>query len=434
MNSAQIRRVERELGEFVDSMVADMGRPERRRAMGLYVTGLLLDGDRKSIEPMAGRLVDDAREVEAMRQRLQQCVTVSGWSDREMLGRLARKVDRELPGVEALVVDDTGHPKKGRHSVGVARQYSGTLGRVDNCQVAVSLHLAAESGSGCIAYDLYLPQEWASDLERRRTVGVPDDIAFRTKWQIALEQIDFALRAGVRKHIVLADPGYGDVIEFREGVTKRGLAYVVGINGQPAVWPPESQPAIPKKKPGRGHPRTRYRDELHPPVSVAELAARLKYRKVTWRDGSRGWQASRFAAVRVQTAHRHGSGEPPGEEQWLLCQWPAGEEKPTTFWLATVPADTSIRTLVRFAKLRWRIERDYQELKQEIGLDHFEGRTWRGFHHHATLCAVAHAFLALQRALFPPEEKEMDSSDGEEMPPGSAASSDWVLPTLSKAS
>ena len=167
---------------------------KRRRSMGWYVTGLLLDGERKSIEPMAARLVDDGGEIQAMRQRLQECVTISTWSDAEMFARLARKLDSELPGVEALVVDDTGHPKKGEHSVGVARQYSGTLGRIDNCQIAVSLHLAGESVSGCIAYDLYLPEEWAQNAERRRKTGVPDEIVFRTKWQISLEQIDSAAK------------------------------------------------------------------------------------------------------------------------------------------------------------------------------------------------------------------------------------------------
>jgi SRSO17 transposase len=431
MKPTQIKRLEQELGEYLDSLISGMGRPERRRAMGWYVTGLLLDGERKSIEPIAARLVDDASEIEAMRQRLQQAVTISTWSDREILGRLARKLDRELPGVEALIFDDTGHPKKGTYSVGVARQYSGTLGRVDNCQVAVSLHLAGEGVSGCIAYDLYLPEVWASDAARRRSVGVPDDVVFRTKWQIALQQLDWALAAGVRKHLVLADAGYGDVIEFRDALRARGLDYVVGVNGQPAVWPPESDPKIPPRKPGKGHPPTRYRDEAHPPETIEQLAKRLRYRKLGWRQGSRGWQTSRFAAVRIRTAHHHVHSAPPGEEQWLLCEWPADEKAPTKYWLATLPKTTSMRTLVRLAKLRWRVERDYQEMKQELGLDHFEGRTWRGFHHHAALCAVAHGFLALQRALFPPEETEVDVADGAALPAAGAPAADRLLPALS---
>lgn len=434
MKPTQIKRLELELGEYLDSLISGMGRPERRRAMGWYVTGLLLDGERKSIEPIAARLVDDASEIEAMRQRLQQAVTISAWSDREILGRLARKLDRELPGVEALIFDDTGHPKKGKYSVGVARQYSGTLGRVDNCQVATSLHLAGEGVSGCIAYDLYLPEEWTNDRPRCREVGVPDELHFRTKWQIALGQLDWALSAGVRKHVVLADAGYGDVVEFRDALTARGLLYVVGVNGQPVVWPPESHPMIPAKNPGKGQPPTRYRDPAYPPETIENLAKRLRYRKLGWRQGSRGWQTSRFAAVRIRTARHHIRSVPPGEEQWLLCEWPADEKAPTKYWLSTLPATTSIRTLVRLAKLRWRVERDYQEMKQELGLDHFEGRTWRGFHHHAALCAVAHGFLALQRALFPPEEIEMDTADGAEVPTAGPSAANRLLSDVPTAS
>lgn len=417
MTAAQLRALDRELSAYLKSMVAEMGRPERRDAMELYLTGLLLDGDRKSTQPMAIRLAKEPSDAEALRQRLQQCVTIASWSDDEMYRRLALKLDAELPDVEALVVDDTGFAKKGKHSVGVARQYSGTLGRVDNCQVAVSLHLAGERGSGCVAMQLYLPeQEWALDLERRHAAGVPDEVTFSTKWRMSLAQLDATLSFGVQKHLVLADAGYGDVTEFRSGLTERGLPYVVGVNGAPVVWGPESNPRIPPRKPGKGHPPTRYRDEAHPPITIAELALKLDYRKVSWREGSRGRQSSRFAAVRVRTAHRHIHGEPPGEEQWLLCEWPEGESAPTKHWLSTLPRTTSVRELVRLAKLRWRVERDYQEMKQEVGLDHFEGRTWRGFHHHATLCAVAHGFLALRRALSPPIPQAVDASSG---PPSS---------------
>jgi len=268
MRPTEIKRLEGELNEFIDSMTADMGRPERRRAMGWYVTGLLLDGERKSIEPMAGRLVDDRSEIEAMRQRLQECVSISAWSEADLLARLARKLDSELPDVQALVIDDTGHPKKGKHSVGVARQYSGTLGRIDNCQVAVSLHLAGESGSGCIAYRLYLPEEWATDVDRRRKAGVPEEVGLQPKWEIALQQIDAALAAGVRKHIVLADAAYGDNSAFRSGLVDRGLGYVVGVVGKTMIWPPGSRPRQMAKKRGRGRPPTRHVDAAHPPVSI----------------------------------------------------------------------------------------------------------------------------------------------------------------------
>ena len=430
MNRRELDRLGRELREFLESMTDQMGRPERRAAMTAYLTGLLLDGERKSVEPMAARLVDSPDEIQAMRQRLLGCVAESAWSDEEMLRRLACKLERELPGVEALVIDDTGFPKKGIHSVGVARQYSGTLGRTDNCQVATSLHLAGEAGSGCIGFQIYLPEKWASDAPRRAKVGVPQEVLFQRKWEIALSQLDDALRWGVRKHIVLADAGYGDIGEFREGVTARGLEYLMGVSGVLVVWPPGSDPRVQVPSGKQGRPNTRYRDDKHPPIAINQFALKLDYRKVTWREGSRDWQSSRFAAARVCTAHRHQSGEPPGSEQWLLCEWPKGEVAPCKFYLATLPTGTSVRALVRSAKLRWRVERDYQELKQEIGLDHFEGRSWRGFHHHATLCATAHAFLALRRALFPPEQDEVDPADGPQGPSACLASDHRHLPAL----
>jgi SRSO17 transposase len=432
MNRRDLRQLDRELRDYLESMTAGMGRRERRTSMATYVTGLLLDGERKSIEPIAARLVDDPAETEAMRQRLQECVVISGWSDAEVWTRLGRKLDTELPEVEAFVIDDTGFPKKGVHSVGVARQYSGTLGRIDNCQIAMSLHLAGERGSGCIGMQLYLPEHWAKDAARRKKAGVPEDVAFQEKWRMALGKLDAALEAGVRKHITLADAGYGDIGEFRAGLDERGLEYVLGVSSQAVVWPPESKPRLPKKKPV-GRPPSNYRDEKHPPVSMADLAKRLRYRQVNWREGSRGWQASRFAAARIRTAHKHSNGEPPGKEQWLLCEWPTKEPAPTKYWLSSLPATTPVRELVRLAKLRWRIERDYQEMKQELGLDHFEGRTWRGFHHHATLCAVAHGFLALRRALSPPEQTAVDAADGPPPPPAGAPALGRLLPAVSSA-
>jgi SRSO17 transposase len=416
MNRREIERLDRELSGFIDSMVEEMGRPERRRAMKWYVIGLLLDGERKSIEPMAARLVDDASEIEAMRQRLQQAVSVSTWLDDELYCRIARQLDGELPGIEAMVVDDTGFAKKGAHSVGVQRQYSGTLGRIDNCQIAVSLHLAGEAGSGCIGMRLFLPEAWAKDPGRRTKVGVPDDVSCEHKWQIALAQIDDALRWGVRKHVVLADAGYGDCSEFRQGLIERGLHYVVGVQAGHCVWPPGAEPSPPVDQDGPGRPRT-YWIANADPVRIEELACSIPfehYRTVSWRDGSKGVQRSKFVALRVCPAenYRRGKAKPPQATHWLLCQWPRDKDSPAKFWLSNLPPNTSLVSLVRFAKLRWRVERDYQEMKQELGLDHFEGRTWRGFHHHATLCAVAHAFLALQRALFPPEVLTLDTSHG----------------------
>jgi SRSO17 transposase len=414
----QIRKLERELNEYLEWLTDGMGRPERRAAMGLYLTGLLLDGERKSIEPMAARLVDSVTEVQAMRQRLQQCVVVATWAEAELFRRLVARIDKELPKVEALVIDDTGFPKKGTHSVGVARQYSGTLGRIDNCQVATSLHLAGEAGSACIGFRLYLPEEWANDRRRRRDAGVPSDVEFQSKWELAIALLDDSLSAGVRSHVVLADSGYGDVGPFRAALRDRGLRYVVGVRTPTMVWPPDTKFDVPARRARKGAAPRNLRAANSTPLSVGDLAPQLRYRSVTWREGSRGKQSSRFAAVRIRTAHKHSQHGAPGPEEWLLCEWPTGEAAPTKHYLAMLPASTSLRELVRLAKLRWRVERDYQEMKGELGLDHFEGRTWLGFHHHAALCAAAHAFLALRRALFPPEPNLVDTADGSAPPPG----------------
>jgi SRSO17 transposase len=413
MTPHALERLDRELTNFVERLTAGLGRPERRTAMGQYITGLLLDGERKSIEPMAARLVDQADQIQAMRQRLQQCVVVSPWDAATLFTRLAQMLDRELPAVSAFVVDDTGFPKKGRHSVGVARQYSGTLGRTDNCQVATSVHLAGERGSGCIGMRLYLPETWTGDRPRCRTVGVPDTITFAPKWQHALELLDAALAAGVRRHVVLGDAAFGEVTAFRDALAARGLDYVLRVPGTLVVWPPGTRFAVPAPVRATGRPRSIPRPTVPTtPLTVKAVAASLRHRRVTWREGSRGRQASRFAAVRVHLAHRHSEGAGPGPELWLLSEWPRGESAPSKYYLSSLPATTPIRTLVRFGKLRWRIERDYQELKGELGLDHFEGRTWTGFHHHVALCAAAHAFLALRRGLFPPIDDPVDARHG----------------------
>lgn len=405
---APVKKLERALEAFAESLFDGMGRPERRRAMAWYLEGLLLDGTRKSIEPMAARLVDDPSQIEAMRQQLQQCVSVSNWSDDEVRARLARKVQDELPEIEVLVLDDTGFPKQGKHSVGVARQYSGTLGRTGNCQVATSLHLAGERGSCCIGMRLYLPEEWTDDPERCRQAGIPEDVSFLRKWEIALQLLDDAQGWGIAKRLLLADAGYGEITEFREAVAARGYPYIVGMGGDPVVWAPGTAPVAPNdwRRP-RGHSgpaRTRYRDGEQSPVSILELTTALgrkACRTIRWREGAKGTQRSQFGAVRVRTAHKHSQGRAPGPEEWLLYEWPTEEPEPTKFWLSGLPADMPLKELVRLAKLRWRVERDYLDLKEEIGLDHFEGRSWRGFHHHVTLCAAAHAFLALSRALPP---------------------------------
>jgi SRSO17 transposase len=309
----------------------------------------------------------------------------------------------------AWIVDDTGFPKKGTHSVGVARQYCGQLGKQDNCQVAVSLSVATHHASLPVAWRLYLPENWASDAERRKAAGVPEAIAFHTKPTIALGQIRQAVEQGIPSAPVLADSAYGHETQFREGITELGLRYVVGVQENTTVWRPGEAPQRKKRRKGRGRPPTRlHRDRDHQPVSVKQLALELPdqaWKMVTWREGTRQKLRSRFAAVRIRPAHRDHLRSEPYPEEWLLIEWPASEAQPTKYWLSTLPAQTRLSTLVRLAHHRWIIERDYEELKQELGLGHYEGRGWRGFHHHATLCIAAYGFLVIERTRFSPSAR-----------------------------
>lgn len=410
MNLHQLRQVGTRLEKFNEYCFAKLGRSERRDALSQYVRGLLLDGERKSIFPIACRLADSEDRVQGVRQSIQQAVSVAEWDAAVVFRRIAKRVSEKLPDIDAFVIDDTGFPKKGRCSVGVQRQYTGTLGRVDNCQIATSLHLASEAGGACIGMRLYLPQLWTDSESRRTKTGIPEDVEFEEKWRIALDLLDDGLGWDVPKHVVTADAGYGDSSDFRKGLRERELRYVVGVTGTAMVWPPGVCPNPPPQRKPRQMGRTRTKwtppREGQQPMSMADLAASLSpsaYRKVTWRTGTRGPQSGRFAAVRIRTARGHTKGRAPGDEQWLLCEWPQRAERPTTFYLSDLPKRTSRQRLVYLAKIRWRIERDYQEMKSQLGLDHFEGRSWRGFHHHAACVAAAHAFLTIERALFPPK-------------------------------
>jgi SRSO17 transposase len=428
----QLKRVDRELKVFLDEMTDGMGRSERRDALRLYLLGLLMDGERKTIVPMAGRLVDDEGEIEAMRQRLQQCVTVSTWADAEIRSRVALEVERELRP-EVFIIDDTGFPKKGKHSVGVARQYSGTLGRVDNCQVATSLHLATDETSCCIGMQLYLPEAWASDMERRRKAGVPEEVKFKRKWELALDLLDDALSWGLPPRLTLGDSAYGDCTEFRDGLDERGCLYLVGVGSDRLVWPPGSKPRPPKPKKGRpGRRPTRYVDGDLKPLLLADLATEFRYRKYSCPDAVGGLKSGYFAFTRLHLAEKHTKGRPPSPEVWLIAEYRPGNNE-YKFYVSNLPASTPRRELVRFVKLRWRVERDYQEMKGEVGLDHFEGRTWIGFHHHVTLCAVAHAFLALQRRVFPPRDTALDAADGPSAHPADSPGRDRDLPAMPAA-
>ena len=394
---------------FVASLAGALGHADRRWPLEAYLTGLLLPGERKSVEPMAAR-VDPAR-VGRAHQALHHFVAVSPWDEREVL-RVAREyalelLERQAP-VAGWVVDETSVPKKGRHSVGVARQYCGTLGKEAACQVAVSVSLANRSLSVPAGWRLYLPKEWATDPERCARAGVPPEVRFLRKWEIGLELIDALITDDVPRAPVIADSAYGDVTAFRTALTERGLKYVLGVKGDTSVWPPGLEPLPPARKRAGGRPATRLRRNEQPrPLAIKQLAASLPddaWQEVRWREGSKGILHSRFAGLSVRPAHRDHERSEPRPLERLLIEWPNTSSEPTKYWLATVPEQTEMGELVSLAKLRWRIERDYQELKDELGLDHYEGRNWRGFHHHAVLCIAAYAFLAAERGrLSPPQ-------------------------------
>lgn len=407
MSSRTVDRVR--FDAYVSRLAEAVGHADRHWPLEAYVTGLLLPGERKSVEPMAAKL--DPRRVSRAHQSMHHFVANAPWEERDLLA-VARdyaltQLERHAP-VGAWVIDDTGLPKKGNHSVGVARQYCGVLGKEANCQVAVSISLVNKTMSVPAAWRLYLPEDWVQDRKRRQQAAVPPEIVFLKKWQIALEEIDALLAEDLPPAPVVADPGYGAATEFRDAITERGLSYVLGITGNTSVWPPGMEPLPPKRWTGQGRPAKRVRrDNQHKPVSARELAAALPkraWKTVRWREGTKGTMSSRFAAVRVRPAHRDGLRTEPRPVEWVLIEWPAAETAPTRYWLSTVPEDVDLAELIALAKIRWRVERDYQELKEELGLDHYEGRGWRGFHHHGVLCMAAYCYLAAERGrLSPPQ-------------------------------
>jgi SRSO17 transposase len=392
---------------YVEGLVSVIGHADRAGPLRDYCTGLMLPCERKSVEPMAA--VTAPGRTAAQHQSLLHFVGNAAWSDEKVLAKVREmvlpEVERHGP-IEAWIIDDTGFPKQGRHSVGVARQYCGQLGKQDNCQVAVSLSIANHHASLPVAYRLYLPRDWAKDRKRRHKAGVPEEISFKTKPEIALEQLRWACEAGVEPGVVLMDAGYGAETDLRTNITTLGLTYVAGTRPNTTVWTLGTAPLPPKRWSGRGRPpKLLRRDAKHHPVSVKQLALGLPkraWRTIKWREGTADWLSSRFARVRVRIAHRDYKLTDSRPEEWLLIEWPKGEDTPTKYWLSTLPQDITFRSLVDLTKLRWRIERDYQELKQEVGLGHFEGRGWRGFHHHATLCIAAYGFLISERETIPP--------------------------------
>ena len=414
MDAAGFAAVGEDLDAFAGQVFSSLPRSDQRATGGVYLRGLMLDGRRKSMQPMAARLGVD-------HQRLQQFITNSPWDVapvRRTLARLAIGVIQP----EAWVIDDTGQAKEGTASACVARQYSGTLGKIGNCQVAVSVHAVTDKASAPLDWRLYMPVSWddaaaategeaAAIRARRRKCQIPDTEHHRPKWRLALEMIDDLLASGHRPPLVAADAGYGDTTAFRVGLEERGIGYVVAVKGSTSAYPADAVPVTAPRSPGRGRPPVPgYPD---PPSNCKDLimaAGRKARQKITWRRGTRTGPSNRtaamrseFTAIRIRPANRDIPRDDDGAlpEQWLIAEWPNGTAEPTDYWISNLPADTPLATLVRLAKIRWRIEHDYRELKTGVGLDHFEGRSWIGWHHHATLATAAHVFLTWLRLTNP---------------------------------
>jgi SRSO17 transposase len=400
MNLKHGKDSEARFAAYVEGLSSIIGHADRTRPLRDYCTGLMLPGERKSVEPMAARTAP-ARTA-AQHQSLLHFVGIATWSDEKVLAKVREMVlpamTKNAP-IEAWIIDDTSFPKQGKHSVGVHHQYCGQLGKQANCQVTVSLSIANHSASLPVAYRLYLPQDWTKDRPRRKKAGVPKEIGFKTKPEIALEQIRWACEAGVPRGVALMDVAYGNDSRLRAGMTALGVPYVAGIQPNTLMWRSGTGP----RRKGKPLNNTGRRDEPDL-ISAKEIMLGLPkraWRTVRWREGSTDWLSSRFARVRVGVGHNQLVPEKLLPE-WLLIEWPEGEAEPTKYWLSTLPSNISFRRLVDVAKMRWRVERDYQELKQEVGLGHYEGRGWRGFHHHATLCIAAYGFLIAEQATIPP--------------------------------
>ena len=380
----QSRDSDEQFSSYLDGLTSVVGRASRVGPMRDYCTGLLLPGERKSVEPMAA--VTAPTRVAAQHQCLLHFVAQGGWSDDAVLGKVREMV---LPAIErhgavkAWVIDDTGFPKHGKHSVGVSHQYCGQTGKQDNCQVAVSLSLANSHASLPVAYRLYLPKSWAEDAKRRQKAGVPDAIEFKTKLEIAREQIEWACAADLPRGVVLMDAAYGTDASLRARLTALDLRYAVAIRGKARVATDTKETSA---------------------EALALELPRRAWKTITWRQGSAEPLRSRFARVRARPCGDGCAKDQP--EEWLLIEWPKGEKAPTKFWLSTLERNIAFDRLVDITMMRWRIERDYLDLKQEVGLGHFEGRGWLGFHHHATMCIAAYGFLISERGAFPPSKAQ----------------------------
>ena len=396
MDARKLIRLRTELTAFLDDVVGTLGHPRRRRWCDAYLRGVLLDGHRKSVEPMAARLKAIERGDEDYEQALQQFLNQSPWDERAVLDALHGWIGRRFGTDGFLILDDTGFPKQGEHSVGVARQYTGTLGKVASCQVAVTLQFATARHVVALDARLYLPEAWAEDRDRLAKAGVPDAVGYEPKWQMALAMVRRAVANGFAG-VVLADSLFGTVTEFRQQLHGDGRKYCVGIDSTLKVIAADADLGPVPTRPGPGRPPTRplkvRAGATSPSVKGWALDHAADFRTVTWRQGSKGQMAGQFAAWRVRPAHKLSSGKEPLAACWLLAEWPEGADAPTKYFFSNLPPETSLMRLVATAKSRWWVEHSYRELKDELGLDHFEGRSWRGWHHHVVLVLLAYAFL-----------------------------------------
>jgi SRSO17 transposase len=397
LTPAELATIRGRLEAFADEVFASLPRADQRARGQCYLRGLMLDGRRKSIEPMAARL------GEVHYQALHHFVAASPWDWRPVRRWLAEVLCGALSPT-AWVVDDTGFPKDGSCSVGVQRQYSGTLGKTANCQLGVSVDAVTEQASCPLDWRLFVPESWDEDAmaARRAACHLPKGVHHRPKWQLVLDMLDELAGWQLHPPVLLADCGYGEVGEFRGGLDARQIPYVVEVRADTSAYPEQVRPTIAPHK-GRGRrPRPRYRQQPSSLTELAMAAGQQACVDLVWRRGSKGLQRGRFLAVRVRPAGvtpRRLARQAGGELQvrWLLVEWPQGKAEPTKYWLSNLPESTPLVELVRLARSRWRVEQDYRELKGGLGLDHFEGRGWVGWHHHVTLVSVAHGFLTLQR-------------------------------------
>ena len=390
MQARELKRLDRSLEGFLAKLTAGLGRSERRRWAGVYVRGLLLDGERKSIEPMASRLGQSDQD-------LQHFVSLSPWSADGLLEALTKATATTPPAY--WIIDETSFPKAGTHSAGVQRQYCGALGKTANCQMAVSLHRADEAAgtSQPLSWRLFLPESWTEDAARCQRAGIPPGMIHHSKQDLALGLLDQALGWKSPAGIVLADEAYGGSFGWRLALRQRSLFYCVRAPWTTTAW--QETPRFGPPEPVRRSFRAKRGPLLGPePKNLLAIARELPasaWKKVTWRQGTKGPQRSRFATFHLWAAHGWKQGPQPERiKETALIEWPEGEPAPTRYWLARLPnKGVALANLVATAKARWRVEQDYRELKDELGLDHFEGRSWQGFHHHVALVTAAFVFL-----------------------------------------